>query len=1362
MNGIYKVSRGEGHSLFIKDGNLYGWGSNPDGRLGVNNAQAYEKAPVLISNSGNWTDISAGLDHSLGICGGYLYSWGNNSHGQLGLTYCDQEYTTYPAFSGLGHEDFGKQESKETRPQKVGGLNGWTKVSAGNQYSLGIRNGYLYGWGKNYAPWNVVGIEMYNLDTTLYLPRQFIITIPIRVSTHNNWTDISAGSKHTLGVQGGKLRSCGAGTKGILGDNDDESFHPGRTNYYKFSENTQLTLSEFSDAGIFAALSEASDADRPYPLPTNTTWTNVSAGALHSLGISGGDLYSWGSNINGALGDGTKNDCFIPKLIDNTNNWYKVDAGDNFSLGLIDTGAGYYEPRAWGTNYNCQLGNGTKNDSLIPIPFDIQTYSDISAGGNNSAGIESYTGNNNLLTWGFDLSSPFTLGNSRIDPNLKIPNQYKVPNSFVGKITAGWNNMFVLNKNGSFEHIWFKGLDPINPAVLSSYYNNEFNQPQKIKDIAAGLDTFIVSRSDNSIGVAGLSIDLDNISHRLWKKINRRDVISGVYCGVVNYGVVFEDGTAETWGRYKKVAIQQPITVDWKQIAAGSKHIVILTNYDEIYCFGDNTHRQCTVPAGLSNIKSVFATDTASGVVKTNGDIVYWGFVDEAAGSQLDIYKYSVVNPDATLKLPLNRKYKHNLIGYTFDGLGETLYKDTIKNKLNNYYNQLGSYPEKIVLNIAEGYNNELRWFTEPAKFKYLGFTLNVSGISKANDGVTYQNIWNSNYNTAPTTDEDFSLVLNTITDFYNHGYTLAKQAIYEITGNRDSVAVGFNTGSLLPNYTWVGFTATNSGFTTNSKISWINGNTLVNYLEFNKDSSWRPYVTQGPNSYLPVSGFDTSKLPVKNYSGITADKKYYINSIGITSAVYSTYYKRWKEFLNNVDFDFVLDSNISNFILPEDIKNTSVIWSKTKQILTDYETEYSKKLNKNLYVNYTHVPNNNIGTTLGVVLHGPILTAGATGISINKQIVSNSTQASKSVGYNSAVDSNNIIENAVLAVSGSSAEREAMDQWYYYGVYGGTYAWNNYLLDVGHTPIDWSVLQSELVNEDYTVFTSGKPNITKYTSTINYLTNLNSAYKNQFDFYNLTNISKVKSGKDHSILLDKFGTIYFLGSTFDNRQNIINDKTYIDISAGESHSTAIDQQGSLYTAGKILIDSGACSGSTVSVELQTIPGTFDTVESGFNHIALFETGQNKEYLGRVDSVDDAFKRIYVKNYSASDETQISFDDPSGTEISIIRDGVLVKTIQHKFLSIDSYMNTVQYMVDSNNNILDPVANNGAAWKMYFIDFYKNANNYDYLLTPIKVQNSTLVTDAKYLSDDKLYQFERKFKELVNVENKIDINIKDL
>ena len=35
MNGIYKVSLGERHGLFIKNGNLYSWGFNNGGQLGL-------------------------------------------------------------------------------------------------------------------------------------------------------------------------------------------------------------------------------------------------------------------------------------------------------------------------------------------------------------------------------------------------------------------------------------------------------------------------------------------------------------------------------------------------------------------------------------------------------------------------------------------------------------------------------------------------------------------------------------------------------------------------------------------------------------------------------------------------------------------------------------------------------------------------------------------------------------------------------------------------------------------------------------------------------------------------------------------------------------------------------------------------------------------------------------------------------------------------------------------------------------------------------------------------------------------------------------------------------------------------------
>ena len=86
MNGVYKVSLNESHGLMIKDGNLYSWGFNTFGQLGLGDPGiTFQEKPKLVSSSGNWTDISAGIDHSLGICGGYLYSWGNNYYGQLGL-----------------------------------------------------------------------------------------------------------------------------------------------------------------------------------------------------------------------------------------------------------------------------------------------------------------------------------------------------------------------------------------------------------------------------------------------------------------------------------------------------------------------------------------------------------------------------------------------------------------------------------------------------------------------------------------------------------------------------------------------------------------------------------------------------------------------------------------------------------------------------------------------------------------------------------------------------------------------------------------------------------------------------------------------------------------------------------------------------------------------------------------------------------------------------------------------------------------------------------------------------------------------------------------------------------------------------
>lgn len=1390
MNGVYKVSLNESHGLMIKDGNLYSWGFNTFGQLGLGDPGiTFQEKPKLVSTSGNWTDISAGMDHSLGICGGYLYSWGNNYYGQLGLTYCN-DYWAFGPLELYGHSSLGKTNSIEYSPRKVGGASNWSKISAGKQISFAIKNGFLYGWGKNVES-NYIdlcfGIDLYNA----YLSPSFdslalVIIAPIRISTYTNWTDISTKKSFVLGICGGNLLGWNNSANGALGNGVSDS---GIWNTITQLNTTSPPNYLQNEAAFFSHLTNLTTGLAGFP--TNKTWESVSAGSYHSLGISGGDLYAWGANTNGALGDGTTLSRSIPTLINkqtSSNRWKKVSAGENYSLGLSElVDLDLYEPYSWGTNTTAQLGDGTTNRSLIPKSLGVETYADISAGPYSGAGIESFSGNYKLYTWGWDpLRIPPLAPNILSNPNDKIPNKYKTANTDIKKISTGWNDIYILDKFGNLDYIPIDGTVNVNPEALAEFNYTTVGDSKiysRITDVAAGFDTAIVAKADNTINIDGRGYnsripvakpyysqtqELENIPQTAWKKLTSQSVISGVYCGVKDYGIIFDDGAVAVWGAYKKITNYQPLHIKWKQVVSGGDHIVVLTKYNGVYCFGDNTHGQCNVPSGLTGVQSVFATSTASGALLQNGDIVYWGNYYNFDGlDQLSLYETSNTPSykDTTVALPLNRKYKHNLIGYTFDGIwGEDLYKQQIKNKLQEYYTQLGVYPNKLILNIQEQTINPLRWFNEPATIKYLGYTLNAAGISSANDGVTYQNLVANNYSIAPTRYEDFSKVLQTITDFYSLGYTLAKQAIYEISGDRNSIAVGFNTGQLLPDYAFLGFSAGSNGYTLNYKTSWSTGNTLLNYKEYSNDTDWTPYIIQGPDSYLPVSGFDISNQIYKPYSGTTATNNYYVNSVGVTGAVYTAYYNRWKEFLTNIDFDFVIDNNISKFILPEEISNTPVLWAKTKQIFKDYEVATSKKLNKNLLTSFANYTDVNIGTTFEAVNNGPVLVKGATGISVNLKQFTDSINNSKTTtyDYNTTINNLNVFDISILAILGNTLQQKALDQWYYYGIKGGTFNWTNRTSDSGFTYIDWATLQTEMINETYSVFGSSKPNVNKFVNLLNYFNNLNLIPNNQFDFYNITDVVKIKSGKEHSVLLNRYGKINFLGSTLDNRQNIP-DGVYTDISAGDLHTAAINQNGNLVTAGKIITDSGSCSGSTLTVDLTPISGVFDTVESGGNHLALFETGQNKKYYGTVDRVDEIFKRIYVKNYSAADETNISFGDPSGTNVTVVRDGTVIKNIQHKLLSIDSYVYTVQNIINSSGVVQDVSANNGAVWKAYFINSYKNTENNPYLVTPFKVQIETIqVQDIKYLNKEVLYTFENKFKDLIKTENKIDIKISDL
>ena len=81
-----------------------------------------------------------------------------------------------------------------------------------------------------------------------------------------------------------------------------------------------------------------------------------------------GSLWCWGENSNGELGDGTTNDSLVPVEVTGNDTWKSISDSDvlyrQYSCGIKSDDTAW----CWGENSgNGQLGDGTTNDSLIPV-----------------------------------------------------------------------------------------------------------------------------------------------------------------------------------------------------------------------------------------------------------------------------------------------------------------------------------------------------------------------------------------------------------------------------------------------------------------------------------------------------------------------------------------------------------------------------------------------------------------------------------------------------------------------------------------------------------------------------------------------------------------------------------------------------------------------------------------------------------------------------------------------------------------------------------------------------------------------------------------------------------------------------------
>lgn len=124
------------------------------------------------------------------------------------------------------------------------------------------------------------------------------------------------------------------------------------------------------------------------------TVTNIIGGGFHSCVIdSNGDPYCWGKNDESQLGDGTSNNSNVPVAVDRSG----VLNGKDLTLGA---GAGWhtcarstdYKAYCWGYGGSGVLGTGSYGDSATPLPVLMTPLNgdgirDIQAGPNNTCAV---------------------------------------------------------------------------------------------------------------------------------------------------------------------------------------------------------------------------------------------------------------------------------------------------------------------------------------------------------------------------------------------------------------------------------------------------------------------------------------------------------------------------------------------------------------------------------------------------------------------------------------------------------------------------------------------------------------------------------------------------------------------------------------------------------------------------------------------------------------------------------------------------------------------------------------------------------------------------------------------------------------
>jgi len=340
-----------------------------------------EYGPGAFSGFGNSTSVFSGQE---------LYAWGNNDYGQLnnnnrisqssptqigsattwstastgrffsfGVSTSNELYSWGLNNNGqLGHGD----STPRSSPVQVGALTNWELASGGEEFSLAIKtDGTLWAWGRNDRHGELGLNDLTNRNS------------PVQVGSLTNWSSIAPGGQGWAAVKtDGTLWTCGQNTYGNLGIN-----------------------------------SGASSSSSPVQVGSDTDWSTVKGGADAFIAVkTSGELYAWGRNFFGMVGDNTTANRSSPVQVGALTNWSSADMTEYSSAAVKTDGTLW----TWGANGTGDLGQNDAINRSSPVQVGSDTdWSSLATGDSTVYVLKS---NGSLYAFGRNDNGPGQIGDN--------------------------------------------------------------------------------------------------------------------------------------------------------------------------------------------------------------------------------------------------------------------------------------------------------------------------------------------------------------------------------------------------------------------------------------------------------------------------------------------------------------------------------------------------------------------------------------------------------------------------------------------------------------------------------------------------------------------------------------------------------------------------------------------------------------------------------------------------------------------------------------------------------------------------------------------------------------------------------------